>query len=263
MAEDSKLYVLKLLVQKLSGKGIDWYEHGDFTKLTSETNAPNQNEESDSNNQESIERLYHENQANSLSLEGNLVTAQGEKVHFAFKINFEQSITEYQKSVEQVEMKDPLIISFTNRAVTLDNTKMNFDLDADGQTESFSNLAKGYGYLAFDRNINGQIDNGQELFGAMKGEGFAQLAKYDYDGNGFIDENDTIFSPFNVWVKNNEQDELISLDRANISAIAMENVETPLNMRQNNELKGAFRQSGLYIDNSEQAGLIQQSDFVV
>ena len=54
-------------------------------------------------------------------------------------------------------------------------------------------------FLALDLNGDGRINNGSELFGALSGNGFADLAQYDSDANGWIDENDEIFQRLKVW----------------------------------------------------------------
>ena len=72
-----------------------------------------------------------------------------------------------------------------------------FDLDADGEEEEISML-KGSGYLALDKNEDGIINDGSELFGTGNGDGFADLARYDEDGNGWIDENDSILSLIHI-----------------------------------------------------------------
>ena len=56
-----------------------------------------------------------------------------------------------------------------------------FDLDADGKEEEISVL-NGSGYLALDKNGDGVINDGSELFGTKNGDGFADLARYDEDG---------------------------------------------------------------------------------
>ena len=56
-----------------------------------------------------------------------------------------------------------------------------FDLDADGKEEEISVL-NGSGYLALDKNGDGTINDGSELFGTRNGDGFADLAQYDEDG---------------------------------------------------------------------------------
>lgn len=61
--------------------------------------------------------------------------------------------------------------------------------------------------LMLDRNGNGHLDDGSELFGdstilpnGMKGSnGFQALVYYDANGDGRIDANDPIWSQLRVW----------------------------------------------------------------
>ena len=53
-------------------------------------------------------------------------------------------------------------------------------------------LGKGSGFLALDKDGNGKIDDGNELFGTKSSDGFGDLREYDSDGSGWIDENDEI-----------------------------------------------------------------------
>lgn len=80
-----------------------------------------------------------------------------------------------------------------------------FDLDCDGKEEEISSLGKGSGFLALDKNGDGIINDGTELFGTKSGDGFADLAEYDEDGNGWIDEDDGIFSQLRIWTKNEKE----------------------------------------------------------
>lgn len=59
--------------------------------------------------------------------------------------------------------------------------KFYFDLDADGTADRISMLKSGSGFLALDKNGNGKIDDGSELFGTQSGDGFADLEEYDID----------------------------------------------------------------------------------
>lgn len=45
------------------------------------------------------------------------------------------------------------------------------------------------------------VNNGSELFGPTNGNGFQELAEYDKDGNGWIDENDEIFGSLKIWAE--------------------------------------------------------------
>ncbi|MCO7187902.1 MULTISPECIES: hypothetical protein [unclassified Pseudoalteromonas] len=269
MQTSARMYILKLLVEKLSGSDVQWYDavvgkdisHAEVSEIMPAGEQANASPTAPT--QVIVERLAHESQSNVFKADGQIRLESGEQISFAFKSVFEQSHTSYERTIENVNMKDPLIISFTNRAVELDSERMDFDIDADGDADTFAQLKKGYGYLALDLNQNNQIDDGTELFGALSGNGFADLGKYDDDGNGFIDENDSIFDSLKVWVKNKDQDELMSLHDANIGAIALQNADTPMNIRSDGQLQGAIRKSGFYLDENGKAGLVQQVDYVV
>ena len=65
-----------------------------------------------------------------------------------------------------------------------------------------------------DRNGDGKINDGSELFGTKSGDGFKDLASYDADGNGWIDENDAIFSQLKIWTKDEDgKDKLICTEK--------------------------------------------------
>lgn len=80
-----------------------------------------------------------------------------------------------------------------------------FDIDADGSVDRSSTAAGGDAFLVWDRNGNGRIDDGSELFGDQHGaaDGIAELAKYDENGDGLISETDSVWGQLGLWADTN------------------------------------------------------------
>lgn len=96
------------------------------------------------------------------------------------------------------EVKDPLVLDLAGNGFSTRGLAqaVEFDLDGDGRSERVSLSNGDDALLALDRNGNGRIDNGRELFGDQNGaaHGFAELARYDDNRDGQIDANDAIYN---------------------------------------------------------------------
>ena len=140
---------------------------------------------------------YSESETTTFAAEGRVRTADGRDI--AFKLDLEMSrsfSTTVSASFRAGDalLKDPLMLDFAGPAAALSDVRFAFDLDADGIKEQVP-LAGGRGMLAFDRNGNGRIDDGRELFGDQNGaaNGFSELRKYDDNNDGRINRQDAIF----------------------------------------------------------------------
>jgi hypothetical protein len=173
--------------------------------------------------------------------------------------------TDISLRLGDVKKKDPLVINFGGTAAKLTDTKFSFDLDADGKADQISFVGAGSGFLALDKNSDGQINNGSELFGPVSSNGFQELAAYDLDKNSWIDESDAVYSQLKVWTKDGSGNDVLStLAQTKVGAIYLGNVSTPFDIKNGqNQLDGQIRSSGAYLNEDGGAGIVQQIDLAV
>lgn len=200
--------------------------------------------------------------------DGIVKTADGRSI--SFNVSFEMSRAFVDQKVgyekREINLTDPLVINYGGDVAELTDRKFYFDLDADGKKENISFVGQGSGFLALDKDGNGKIDDGNELFGVKSGDGFKDLAEYDSDGNGWIDEADEIFTDLKIWTKDEHgKDKLISLKDADVGAIYLGKASTEfsLNSEQDNSTNGVIRSSGVFLKESGGAGTIQHIDIAL
>lgn len=197
---------------------------------------------------------------------GIVKTADGREFNLSMQLKMERSYTETREfeMTQEVTFADPLIINFQGEAADLSDEKYSFDLDTDGDAEMISYLNGNSAMLALDKNNDGVINDGTELFGARSGDGFADLAQYDEDGNGYIDENDSIFDSLQLWTKTTSEDKLESLADRGIGAIYLGSADTPFDIKgSDNQTNGRVRATGFYLTEAGDSGSVQQVDMVV
>ncbi len=206
----------------------------------------------------------------SFSSTGTVVTADGRTIDFNISMEMSRSFTETVETISsdtQYILTDPLIIQLDDAPETISDQTWLFDINGDGQVEEISKLSKGNGFLALDANGNGMIDDGNELFGTKSGNGFRDLAEYDEDGNGWIDENDAVYTKLKVWAKDaTGRDKLLDLQQTDVGAIYLGSANTQFshNALETNELQAVVQQTGFYLHESTgQAGIMQQIDFAI
>jgi len=209
---------------------------------------------------------HEEYESTSFGAEGKIVTEDGREIDFSVQLNMTRAFYSEQSLsiMEGDALKDPLVINFGGTAAELTQTKFAFDIDSDGRDDQISFVNGNSGFLALDKNSDGVINNGSELFGAQSGDGFSELAAYDLDGNNWIDENDSIYSGLRIWSKDAEgKDTLVAIGQQGVGAIYLGRVSTPFSIKDTeNSLQGQVRASGIFVNENGTVGTIQQVDLV-
>ena len=204
----------------------------------------------------------------SFSAQGTIHTDDGREINVNINIAMSSRFCEYyfeSNTTAFFQAMDPLVVNLHDVPEGLSDLKYFFDLDADGDEEEISLLNDGGGFLALDKNGDGKINDGSELFGTRSGDGFKDLAEYDRDHNGWIDENDSIFEKLRVWTKDMEGNDLLyTLKDLNIGAICLQNADTDFTLNSANGAapNGFIRKTGIFLYENGDVGTVQHVDLV-
>jgi len=270
---DPKLSLIRQLVEALTGIRIEIKPLAlRDPQATAAENAPQAADTIESEGGAAVEyrEVFEESEKLNFSASGIIKTTDGREISFSADLEMsryyreEFSLSAASGSLAR-EKKDPLVLNYAAPAATLSEQTFAFDLDADGQTEKIAMLRAGSAWLALDLNRDGKVNDGRELFGTQSGDGFADLAGYDEDRNGWIDEADAVFAQLRLWIKDERgEDRLVSLADMGVGAIHLARARGDFSLTnpQNQEL-GQVRATGVYLNENGSVGSIQQIDLVV
>jgi hypothetical protein len=216
---------------------------------------------------DSVETTFESEQTH-FAAQGEVTTTDGRTIDFSVDMSMSRTFMERNEihvRAGDAKLVDPLVVNFGGSAAQLTRTHFEFDLDSDGSDDQVSFVTSGSGLLALDKNGDGAINNGSELFGPNSGNGFSELAQHDSDGNGWIDEADPIFDRLRIWTKDaNGQDRLFALGEKGVGALYLGNVSTPFSIKdQSNQLLGQVQGSGVFLKEDGGVGTLQQVDLAV
>ncbi len=125
---------------------------------------------------------------------------------------------------EPVSQSDPLILDLNGNGLRTSGVHagVSFDINGDGLVDKTSFVSGGDAFLALDKNNNGRIDNGKELFGDQEGasNGFMALSEYDENKDGQIDNSDAVYQQLRLFtIDASGAQHLQRLDEMDISVI--------------------------------------------
>ena len=133
---------------------------------------------------------------------------------------------------------DPIVLDLSGQGITTKSVAdgVYYDLDNNGFAEKTGWIDAKSGILVLDRDGNGKIEAGKELFGdrtilddgKTASSGFAALAALDSNRDGVIDAKDVKFSELRIWVDKDGNgismpDELLTLEEAGIKSLNLSN----------------------------------------
>lgn len=206
-------------------------------------------------------------QSLDFSFTGTFVSEDGQESEFNVEVSMTQTLAMEQRTTDKfqkwMELHDPLVIDYAGNGVDLSDQKFSFDLDSDGESDQISLLNKGSGFLVLDRNENGMVDNGMELFGTKSGDGFKDLSLFDEDQNGVIDKSDSVFDKLRVWKRDESGDNsLVALGEVGIGAISLNAKKNQYDfLSAQGELNGRLQKSSQFLKNDGNVGGIHHIDF--
>ena len=282
---DAKTAQLKMLVEQLAGHEITLSKTSHYTGSQSGTGNSGAGSNSDISNNAQTQSLqttkadliyqyqesYVEQEAGQFSAQGQFITDTGETITIAMSHYSERQFyieNRVEMKVGEVEVTDPLVLNLGNQnhfGLNLTQDKVDFDIDSDGKTDNIHFATGTSGFLAIDNNKNGKIDDGSELFGALTGDGFSELAKFDKDGNQFIDEGDDVFSNLMFYQKDPQgNDIIIPISELGVGALYLGNTATPFDVKdRDNQLQASVRASSFFLFEDGRSGTLQQIDLAV
>lgn len=128
----------------------------------------------------------------------------------------EVSVTRVEVSIVGAEavrggetgMQDPLILDLSGDGINTTGVDrgVEFDINGDGISERVSFVSGDDAFLVLDKNGNGIVDDGRELFGDATGaaNGFEELARYDLNADGRINACDPVYGNLFLYMDANE-----------------------------------------------------------
>ena len=167
----------------------------------------------------------------------------------------------WQKNMN--DFTPPLVLDLNSNGITsssLANSSVYFDYDGDGVIEKTAWIESGDAFLVYDKNNDGIISDGSELFGEHfklssgknAKDGYEALKEFDSDGNGIINKLDAKFSELLIWQDTNLNGITDSGELKNLSDLGITSIGLPIaenfSIAENGNIitnKSTFTQNGL------------------
>ncbi|MFP4276394.1 MAG: hypothetical protein ACLFQC_02200 [Wenzhouxiangella sp.] len=266
---DPRVLLAARILARFFGRDITLFVmRKDSAESVQETAAPTQELGAETAVRISRTRVVAETESLRFEAKGRVQTADGRAIDIDLRLELDRAwfeVSQLDMNAVQPRLQDPLVLNLDAASARLRPERFEFDLAASGRRDSLPVLDGASGYLARDANGNGKIDDGSELFGALSGDGFADLQALDSDSNGWLDAADLAFESLGVWIDAGTSGaRLESLKQVGIGAISLDNVTSSFALTNaRNDLLGQLRSTGVFLYEDGRAGTVQQLDLAV
>ena len=255
---DSKMLIVNWLYEHLTGKKPPPIR-GLNTNQAGASKAANVQAQAGRQVSYARREILHQEERTSFQARGTVTLDSGERVDFSLELNLNRELTVVSGvSFQSGKTQDPLVINLDGAGVRLTGDKKAFDLDGDGTSEMIASLAEGSAWLAVDRNGNGKIDDGSELFGPKTGSGFGELAALDGNASGWVDSGDAAYTKLGLW----NGTTFTSLTQAGIGALSVDSMDTPFRLFANGAEAGQVKHTAVYLREAGTPGALQEIDLM-
>ncbi|MBI5815847.1 MAG: hypothetical protein HZB29_09590 [Nitrospinae bacterium] len=184
----------------------------------------------------------------------------GGAIQFQAQVSVEVSGSFSISTVQQTQQSDPLALDLTGEGIRTTGVEggAQFDINADGVMDRTSYATGGTAFLAMDKNGDGTINNGSELFGDQNGaaNGFEELARYDQNGDGWIDPKDQVYSSLRLAAGGGADRfsvaNMKTLEQAGVAAIGLRYAQTAASATSSGD---SIAQTGTFIRSDGSQGM--------
>ncbi|MFN0179187.1 MAG: hypothetical protein ACKVZ0_10340 [Gemmatimonadales bacterium] len=223
------------------------------------------------------EERYREREAMSFRATGSVTTADGRQIDFRQALELArvyartetislraavQIGTPASGAVPPAEQPSP-VPALGSAATAAEGASEPDPSEASTAQTNRAALSVAGGVVGLDADGDGTIDLATELVGGT-GNGFAELARYDDDGNGFIDEGDEAFGRLAIVRPGEDGNTATSFAAAGVGALYLGSVATPYTVRDaSGQVNGQLARSGIYLNENGTTGIAHQVNVVI
>jgi hypothetical protein len=220
---------------------------------------------------------FYDELSDGISISLNDWIESGEWMDYVFAFDEAGIHLDFAKKATQgsIARMDPLAFDlggFHGIDTTGKDNGVLFDHNADGVKNGTGWVREYDAWLALDKDGNGSIDSGRELFGVdtikrdghFAQNGFDALADWDVNADGVIDAQDEIFTELRLWRDLNQDgisqsEELLTLSDLNIASINLQNKKENTNLDGTGNVQSA---TGSYTRTDGSTGLVGNLEVV-